>query len=114
MHALHRPHLPRAVMITVIAAALATALALALATRVNDLSFTRMPTGAAAKRPTVQAQAASREWTLSPFKPLLSARGLAVGVGTAKAGVPSRRFAWHSSAARLPQSITQAQQKLNF
>jgi hypothetical protein len=74
MHALHRPRLPRAMMVTFLAAILAIVLTLALATRLNDLTSTSTPTGQAGEPPALQAPAASPGWKLSPFKPLLSAR----------------------------------------
>ncbi len=73
MHALHRPHLARAIMVTVIAAVLAIVLTLVLATRLNDLASAPTPTGGAGKPPTLQAPAVNPAWALSPFKPLLSA-----------------------------------------
>lgn len=73
MHALHRPHVPRAMMATVVAAVLAIVLTLALATRLNDLAFTPAPAGGAAAPSAVQASATSHEWNASPFARLLSA-----------------------------------------
>jgi hypothetical protein len=73
MHALHRPHFPRAMMVTVTAAVLAIVLTLALATRLTDLASTPSPTGGADKLPALQTSATSHGWNVSPFAPLLSA-----------------------------------------
>jgi hypothetical protein len=75
MHSLLRPHLRRPITITVVAAVLAIVLTLALATGLDALTSSHTPTGAAGAPPTVQAPAASPEWTLSPFRPLVSGRG---------------------------------------
>ena len=72
MHALHRPHVPRAMMVTVIAAVLAIVLTLALATRLNDLASRPAPTGGAGTPAALPASATSDEWSVSPFAPLLS------------------------------------------
>jgi hypothetical protein len=73
MHALHRPHLPRAVMVTVIAAVLAIVLTLVLATRLNDVGSTPAPTAVAGASIVLQPPAPRDRWNLSPFAPLLSA-----------------------------------------
>ena len=73
MHALHRPHVPHAMMVTVIAAVLAIVLTLALATRLDDLASTPAPTGGPDTPPALQTSATSHAWNLSPFAPLLSA-----------------------------------------
>ena len=73
MHALHRHPVPRAMMVTVIAAVLAIVLTLALATRLNDPASTPAPTGAADIPAVLPASAASHGWTVSPFAPLLAA-----------------------------------------
>jgi len=70
MHALHHPHVPRALTVTTIAAVLAIVLSLGLATGLNDLASTAAPTGAAPLR---QAPATSPAWALSPFTRLLPA-----------------------------------------
>jgi hypothetical protein len=76
MHALHRPRLPHAISVTVIAAVLAIVLALALALAVatsrNDVTSTAAPTGAARAPAALQAIAARHGWSLDPFAPLLS------------------------------------------
>lgn len=73
MHALHRPHVSRAVMVTVIAAALAIVLTLALAPRLNDLPSMPAPTSASDPTTPLPASTTSPRWNLSPFAPLLSA-----------------------------------------
>ena len=73
MHALHRPNVPRAMMVTVIAAVLAIVLTLALATRLNDPASTPAPTGAADIPAALPASGTSHGWHVSPFAPLLSA-----------------------------------------
>jgi hypothetical protein len=72
MHALHRPHVLRVMMVTVIAAGLAIVLTLVLATGLNDLASTRASTGAET-RPALQTSATGHEWNANPFAPLLSA-----------------------------------------
>lgn len=67
MHTLHRPHLPRVMTVTVIAALLAIVLTLALATGLNDLAST----GPAST--VLQASRTGHAWNASPFAPLLSA-----------------------------------------
>ncbi len=73
MHALHRPHVSRPLMVTVIAAVLTIVLTLALAPRLNDLASTPTPTGAAGPTTPVPAPTTSPRWNLSPLAPLLSA-----------------------------------------
>jgi hypothetical protein len=73
MHALHRPHVSRAMMVTVTAAVLTIVLTLALAPRLNDLVATPAPTGAAGPTTALPASTTSPGWTLNPFAPLLSA-----------------------------------------
>jgi hypothetical protein len=73
MHALHRPHVLRAMMVTLIAAVLAIVLTLALATSLNDLASTPAPAGAADTPYALPASATSHGWHMSPFAPLLSA-----------------------------------------
>lgn len=55
MHVLHRLHLPRAIAVTAIAAALAMILTLALAGSLNDLAFA--PTSSSTLTPVVAAHA---------------------------------------------------------
>ncbi|MGN6169119.1 MAG: hypothetical protein ACTHQQ_13260 [Solirubrobacteraceae bacterium] len=69
MHALHRPHTSRAIMVTIIAAVLAIVLALALAPRLNDLTSTSA-SGAPTATPT-PVQSAGARWNLNPFTSLL-------------------------------------------
>ena len=71
MHALHRPHVLRAMMVTVIAAVLAIVLTLVFATSVSDLASTRASTRARTG-PALQTSPASNEWNANPFAPLLS------------------------------------------
>ena len=73
MHALHRPHVPRAMMVTVIAAVLAIVLTVALATRLNDLASTPAPAGVAGAPAAAPASTTGHGWNVSPFAPLLSA-----------------------------------------
>jgi hypothetical protein len=72
MHALHRPHLARAMTLTAIAAVLAVVLSLALTARLSDLVPSRAlaPTGGAP--PALQQSTARQGWNMSPFAPLLS------------------------------------------
>jgi hypothetical protein len=72
MHALHRPHVLRAMMVTVIAGVLTIVLTLALATRLNDLESTPAPTGVAGAPTSAPASPTSHEWNVRPFAPLLS------------------------------------------
>jgi hypothetical protein len=73
MHALHRSHVSRPLMVTVIAAVLAIVLTLALAPRLNDLASTPTPTGAVGPTTAPQASTTGPRWNLTPFAPLLSA-----------------------------------------
>ena len=72
MYALHRPHVSRPLMVTLIAAVLTIVLSLALSPRLDDLASTR-PTGAAGSTAPLSAPTATPRWNLSPFAPLLSA-----------------------------------------
>jgi hypothetical protein len=73
MHALHRPHVPRALTVTVIVAVVAIVLTLALATRLNDLASTPALTGVAGPPTAAPASTTSHGWDVRPFAPLLSA-----------------------------------------
>jgi hypothetical protein len=74
MHVLHRPHLPRAFTVTVIAAALAIVLTLAVAAGLND----QMPASSIASSPPAAVHASTTApgpstspFTRSPFASLL-------------------------------------------
>jgi hypothetical protein len=54
MHVLHRPHLPRLISVTIVAAILAIAISLALAGTLSNISQSRPNPGASA-RPTASA-----------------------------------------------------------
>lgn len=72
MHVLHRPHLPRAVTITMIAALLAIAITLILATAVRGLASSSSGSSAlSASVPAVHNQTAATTWQLNPFTPVL-------------------------------------------
>ncbi len=71
MHALHYPHLPRAVTVTLIAAVLAIGLPLGLATSLNDMASTPASTGTVSTAPVLRAPGTSPAWLLSPFARLL-------------------------------------------
>jgi hypothetical protein len=76
MHVLQRPHLPRAITVTVIAAMLAIVLTLAMAStlRDNGLAPVSARSATAAGQPAATAQAPSTSpFTRSPFTNLLSA-----------------------------------------
>jgi hypothetical protein len=79
MHVLHRPHLPRAVTVTALAAVLAIVLTLTLASLLSDLasSPSSAPPRSAAlpslTAPAASHQASRRDWNLSPLSNLLSA-----------------------------------------
>jgi hypothetical protein len=62
MHVLHRPHLPRLVSITIVAAVLAIAISLALASALSNIS---QPRGNAAARHTAPAPTGLRHTTAS-------------------------------------------------
>ncbi|HTP23043.1 MAG TPA: hypothetical protein VMJ65_25775 [Solirubrobacteraceae bacterium] len=72
MHVLHRPHVPRALTVTIIAAVVAIVLTLVLATRLNDLASKPAPTGVAGPPEAAQASTTSHRWNVRPFAPLLS------------------------------------------
>lgn len=67
MHALHRPYIPRAMMITVVSAVLAIVLTLALATKLNDAS-----TAVAGPPAAAHPSTSNHGWKASPLAPLLS------------------------------------------
>ena len=73
MHALHRPHVSRPLMVTLIAAVLTIVLSLALSPRLDDLASAPTPTGAAGSTTPLSAPTTTPGWNLSPFAPLLSA-----------------------------------------
>jgi DnaJ domain len=73
MSALHRRHLPRATVVTFIAAILAIGLTLALVTPVDDLASTPASSGVAGAYTALHVSTANPTWNLSPFAPLLSA-----------------------------------------
>jgi hypothetical protein len=73
MHVLHRPQLPRAIAVTLIAAALALVLTLALAAGVRDLGSTHGAVSATSVAPTLTSAGHRPAWVSSPFSPLLSA-----------------------------------------
>lgn len=67
MHVLHRPHLPRALSVTAIAAVLAIILTLAIASTLNDVAAS--PTAASAPTPVaaVHATAARSGASVNPL-----------------------------------------------
>lgn len=72
MYVLHRPHLPRVVMISAIAAVLAIVVTLFLASAVSDLRAS--PTGSSgssSSAPAVHHQTGAPAWNPKPFAPLL-------------------------------------------
>lgn len=72
MHVLHRPHLPRAAMITTIAAVLAIAVTLIFASTVGDVGGSSSSSPAPSfSTPAVHQQTAAPAWTLNPVAPLL-------------------------------------------
>ncbi len=76
MHVLHRPHLPGAIAITLIAAVLAIVLTLALASGLSDHGFVAASPSRAAARPQVSAarpRPSTSPFTRSPFTSVLSA-----------------------------------------
>lgn len=72
MHALHRPHLPRAVAVTLAAAVLAILLSLVLAAGIKNLASTPAATGSGTTPSVLHTPAPSPTWALSPFRPVLS------------------------------------------
>jgi hypothetical protein len=72
MHALHRPHLPRAVVITMIAAALAIVVTLIFASAVSDLPGASSGSPAASSVRAVHHRTAANAWSRNPFTPVLT------------------------------------------
>jgi hypothetical protein len=77
MHVLQRPHLPRAITVTMIAAMLAIVLTLAMASTLRDHGLApasaRSATGAGEPATTAQLPPSASPFTRSPFTSLLSA-----------------------------------------
>ncbi len=67
MHVLHRPHLPRAIAVTAIAAGLAIILTLAIAGGLSDVAYSSAPASAPGPVASVQAPAARPSATVSPL-----------------------------------------------
>lgn len=72
MYVLHRPHLPRAVMISAIAAVLTIVVTLILASAASDLPASPSGSGGSPSSvPAVHNQTGAPAWNLNPFAPLL-------------------------------------------
>jgi hypothetical protein len=76
MHVLHRPHLPRLISLSIVAALLAIAVSLALASGLNDISQpgngTSMPAYHSPATPASALGTAVPQWARHPFASLSS------------------------------------------
>jgi len=74
MHALHRPHLPSVITVTLVAAVMAVALTLAVAARLDDHAPTSVSStsGPSAAQASAQDHASSSAVFTSPFSRLLT------------------------------------------
>jgi hypothetical protein len=76
MHVLHRPHLPRPVSVSIVAAILAIVISLALVTRLSNISppveITGGPAHSAAPALKSALRTTAPRWARSPFASLLS------------------------------------------